>query len=102
VIVTLGYVVAAAVMTYPLLFQLRAGLVSHSTDVWILAWDNWWIQRALSSGQDFFYTTSMFFPVGVSLASHSFSLTHTLITALLQVFTDPIAAYNLGICWRDK
>src|SRR5512136_241094 len=96
-IVTFGYVVAAAVMTYPLLFQLHAGLVSHSTDVWILAWDNWWIQRALSNGQNLFCTTSMFFPAGVSLASHSFSFTHTLISLLLQVFTDATAAYNLGI-----
>ena len=77
VIVTLGYVVAAAVMTYPLLFQLQAGLVSHSTDVWILAWDNWWIQHALSTGQSIFQTTFMFYPPGVSLASHSFSFTHT-------------------------
>ena len=97
VIVTLGYVVAAAVMTYPLLFQLQAGLVSHSIDVNILAWDNWWIQHALSSGQNIFYTTLMFFPPGVSLASHSFSFTHTLISALLQVFTDTTAAYNLAI-----
>jgi hypothetical protein len=95
--VTLGYAAAAAVMTYPLLFQLHAGLVSNSADVWILAWDNWWIQRALSSGQNLFYTTSMFFPAGVSLASHSFSFTHTLISSLLQVFTDTTAAYNLGI-----
>lgn len=97
VIVMLGYVVAAAVMTYPLLFQLQGGLVSHSTDVWIMVWDNWWIQHALSTGQNIFHTTFMFFPSGVSLASHSFSFTHTLISALLQVFTDPIVAYNLAI-----
>ena len=97
VIVLLGYAVAAAAMTYPLLFQLRAGLVSQSPDVWILAWDNWWIQRALSSGQNIFYTTSMFFPLGVSLAAHSFSFTHTLISAWLQIFTDTTAAYNLAI-----
>jgi hypothetical protein len=97
VIVVLGYVGAAAVMTYPLLFQLQAGLVSHSPDVWILAWDNWWIQHALSTGQNIFHTSLMFFPSGVSLASHSFSFTHTLISALLQVFTDTITAYNLAI-----
>jgi 6-pyruvoyl-tetrahydropterin synthase related domain len=97
VFVTLGYVVATAAMTYPLLFQLQAGLVSHSTDVWILAWDNWWIQHALSTGQNIFYTNFLFFPQGVSLASHSFSFTHTLISALLQVFTNATAAYNLGI-----
>ncbi len=96
-LVTLGYIILAAVMTYPLLFQLHSGLVSHSTDVWILAWDNWWIQRALSNGQNIFYTTFMFFPQGVSLASHSFSFTHTLISSLLQIFTDATAAYNLAI-----
>ncbi len=91
------YLLATVVMTYPLLFQLQAGLVSHSTDVWILAWDNWWIQHALSSGQNIFYTTFMFFPSGVSLAAHSFSFTHTLISTLLQVFTDATTAYNLAI-----
>jgi hypothetical protein len=96
-IVTLGYVAAAVAMTYPLLFHLQAGLVSHSTDVWILAWDNWWIQHALSGGQNIFSTTFLFFPSGVSLASHSFSFTHTLISALLQVFTDTTTAYNLAI-----
>ncbi len=97
VIVALGYVIAAAIMTYPLLFQLQSGLVSHSTDVWILAWDNWWIQHALSSSQNIFYTTLMFFPSGVSLAAHSFSFTHTLISSLLQIFTDTTSAYNLAI-----
>jgi hypothetical protein len=96
-LVTFGYVIAAAVMTYPLLFQLQAGLVSHSSDVWILAWDNWWIQHALSSSQNIFHTSFMFFPLGVSLASHSFSFTHTLISALLQVFTNATIAYNLAI-----
>ena len=96
-LVTFGYVVAAAVMTYPLLFQLQAGLVSHSPDVWILAWDNWWIQHAMSSGQNIFHTSFMFFPLGVSLASHSFSFTHTLISALLQVFSNATIAYNLAI-----
>ena len=96
-LVTIGYLILAAGMTYPLLFQLDSGLASHSTDVWILAWDNWWIQHALSNGQNIFYTTWMFFPQGVSLASHSFSFTHTLISSLWQIGTDATAAYNLAI-----
>ena len=96
-LITLGYAGIAAVMTYPLLFQLNNGVASHSPDVWILLWDNWWVQHALSTGQNIFYTTYMFYPQGVSLASHSFSFTHTAISSLFQLFINPIAAYNLAI-----
>ncbi len=92
----MGYALITIVMTYPLLFQLNAGLASHTPDVWILAWDNWWIQRALAGGQDIFFTPLMFYPNGVSLAAHSFSFTHTLISSFLQVFTNPVAAFNLA------
>jgi hypothetical protein len=97
ILITLGYAIAATVMTYPLLFQLSNGVVSQSADAWILVWGNWWIKHALATGQNIFFTPLMFFPNGVSLASHSFSFTHTAISALFQVFTDPIVAYNLGI-----
>jgi hypothetical protein len=96
-LVTFAYAIMAAVMTYPLLLQLSVGVASHSQDVWILLWDNWWVQHALATGQNIFFTTLMFYPNGVSLAAHSFSFTHTAISLLFQVFTDPIAAYNLGI-----
>ena len=95
--ITLGYAVAATVMTYPLLFQLSSGVVSQSADAWILVWGNWWTQHTLSIGQNLFFTPLMFFPNGVSLASHSFSFTHAAISTAFQIFTDPIAAYNLGI-----
>jgi len=84
-------------MTYPLLFQLGSGVVSQSADAWIMMWGNWWIPHALTTGQNVFFTSLMFAPNGVSLASHSFSFTHTAISAVLQLFTNPIAAYNLGI-----
>ena len=94
---TLGYALVATVMTYPLLFQLDSGVVSQSADAWILVWGNWWIPHALTTGQNIFFTPLMFYPNGVSLASHSFSFTHTVISAVFQLFTNPVAAYNLGI-----
>ena len=97
VIVTGLFSLASIVMTYPLLFQLNSGLASQSLDVWILAWDNWWVQQALSTGQNIFYTHLLFFPQGVSLAAHSFSFTHSIISLLFQPFVGSTAAYNLGI-----
>jgi hypothetical protein len=96
VFITIGYTFLTIGMTYPLVFQLNAGLASHTPDVWILAWDNWWIQQALAHGQNIFFTPLMFHPNGVSLAAHSFSFTHTLISSLFQIFTNPIAAFNLA------
>ncbi|CAG0937412.1 hypothetical protein TFLX_06341 [Thermoflexales bacterium] len=96
-LITLAYAVLTTLLTYPLLFQLDVGPVSHSSDAWILLWNNWWTQHALANGHSLFYTTNMFFPAGVSLAAHSFSFTHTLISALFAPFTSPIAAYNLAI-----
>lgn len=96
-LITLGYTLLAAVMTYPLLFQLNSGFASHTPDVYILAWDNWWIQHALAGGQNIFFTNFMFYPQGVSLAAHSFSFTHTLVSSMFQILTNPIAAYNLAI-----
>jgi len=91
------YGLAAVFMTYPLIFRLTRGLVSQSPDVWIFVWNNWWLQKAVATGQNPFFTTLLFYPRGVSLAGHPFSFTHSLFSLLFQPFVGPIAAYNLAI-----
>ena len=96
-IITALYGLTAVLMTYPLLFRLTSGLAIQLLDGWIFYWNSWWLQKAVATGQNPFFTNLLFYPRGVSLAGHSFSFTHSIFSLLFQPFVGPIAAYNLAI-----
>jgi len=95
-IITALYGLTAVLMTYPLLFRLTSGLAIQLLDGWIFYWNTWWLQKAVATGQNPFFTNLLFYPRGVSLAGHSFSFTHSIFSLLFQPLVGPIAAYNLA------
>ena len=66
------YVLLAIVMTWPLVLRLNSHFAGQDIDVWLNPWATWWTKKAISEGQGLFYTNSIFYPEGVSLAFHSF------------------------------
>ena len=86
-------------MTWPTLRYVLDGsdfwLPWHNSDNWMKFWDAWYLGEILRGRGDFFATDLLFYPQGMSLVYHNFSLPHMLALNLLQRLLPPAAAYNL-------
>ena len=58
-------------------------------------WDVWYGKSLLMSGVDFFHTDLLFYPQGLSLAYHNFSLPNMLLFGGLQAALPPVNAFVL-------
>jgi hypothetical protein len=67
-VVPLAYVACTVGMTWPAVRRLGERIVAQGTDAWIFWWNDWWVERALATGQDVYRTQLLFYPRGVSLA----------------------------------
>lgn len=103
-LVILLYLVATAIMTYPLAFRLDGewlalwGIPANwDQDSQMKVWDIWWwVNRALD-GDPLFYTRDLFYPVGVDLSYHSISWTVVLLSGFMTTIMDEAVAYNVTI-----
>jgi hypothetical protein len=96
-LVFLGYVMAAVLMTWPLVTQLSTHAAGRGNDMWVSHWNDWWLRKALVEGLSPYYTSYLFHPQGVSLLWHSFSWLNTGLWLPLQVFIGSLAAHNVII-----
>ena len=97
--VPLAYVGLTLVMTYPAVLHLGSQVLSSGPDAWVFWWNNWWIKKALTTGQQLYTTPYLFFPQGVSLTYHSFSWLNTALWLLLEPLFGTVSAYNLTVLW---
>ncbi len=98
------------VMTQPTTQYLAEGKVTHlphyqnGDDPLMKFWDSWYLEQMLNNGQDFFYTTMLFYPNGVDLTFHNLSLPHmTLMTGFTQLMPS-VLAYSVSaliIVWLN-
>ena len=65
-------------------------------DVLMKFWDVWYGKSLLTSGADFFHTELLFYPQGLSLAFHNFSLPNMFLFGGLQAVLPPVNAYILA------
>ena len=93
------YTALTLVMTYPAVLHLHGQVLSRGEDTWIFWWNNWWIKRALTEGENVYFTKHLFFPQGVDLTYHSFSWLNTALWLLLEPLFGNILAYNLTVLW---
>jgi hypothetical protein len=89
------YALSVAWMTLPASLQLSQRLIGNNIDNWIFYWNNWWLERAISDGQNWFFTPYLFYPQGTSLVAHSNSFLSSLLALPLKPWVGPVAAYNL-------
>ena len=88
------------VMTFPTIiyvfntevFWLPTG---NHPDAWFKVWDAWYGKRLLAGQADFYYTDLLFYPRGVSLVYHNFSIPHMLVFGGLQALMPLSNAYSL-------
>ena len=96
-IVVIGLIIA---MTFPtVVYVFRTDVFWLPTgrgDLFMKFWDAWYGKAILSGEADFYFTDLLFYPQGLSLAYHNFSLPHMLIFGLLQAIMPAANAYNLS------
>jgi hypothetical protein len=89
------YYILTLFMTYPVVVRLDTHYIGAGSDMWIFPWNDWWLRKCLLEWRDPFYTTSMFYPEGVSLVYHNFAWLNSLAWLLLAPFAGHVVAYNL-------
>ncbi len=70
-------------------------LPDRNFDAFMKLWDVWYGGLILDGRAEFFYTDLLFYPEGLSLASHNFSLPQMLIQWVLQAILPTSSAFNL-------
>ena len=89
-----------AAMTWPTLVYVFDAdvfwLPSESSDIWMKFWDAWYGQMILAGQADFYFTDSLFYPQGLSLVYHNFSIPHMLVFGALQAVMPASNAYCLA------
>ncbi len=87
------------VMTYPTIqhvFDTEVfWLPTVVYDVWTNIWNAWYAELILAGEANLLYTDLMFYPDGVSLGFHSFSLPHVVTLSALNAILPLSNAYNL-------
>lgn len=63
-------------------------------DAWQNVWMVWWFHRAVTSGQNPFWTTMLFYPEGVNLFWQTFNSTNGLLGLPLTAAFNAITAFN--------
>jgi len=93
--VGIAYALAVGLLTLPASLHLSRRLIGNNIDDWIFYWNNWWLERAIGEGHDWFFTPYLFYPQGTSLVAHSNSFLNSLAALALKPLMGPVAAYNL-------
>ena len=64
-------------------------------DVWTKFWNAWFGKAVFASNATLYHTDLMFYPRGVSLGFHTYTIPHILVCGALQMFMPVSNAYNL-------
>ncbi|MDE2776683.1 MAG: hypothetical protein OXI77_12135 [Chloroflexota bacterium] len=88
------------VMTFPTIVYVFNTEVAwlptgNHHDTWMKVWDAWYGKRILDGKADYYYTDLLFYPRGVSLVYHNFSIPHMLVFGGLQALMPLTNAYSL-------
>lgn len=99
VVVLAVYGLLAVGLTWPLVAHLGTHVPGSDTwayDEYTFLWNSWWFRYAvLDLGQNPLYSTHIFYPLGISLALHTYNLFNALVSVPLQPFLPLPAISNL-------
>ena len=95
-IVIVGILTAA--MTWPTIRYIFDTSVFwlpiDSGDTFIKIWEAWYAPRILADPANYLFTDLLFYPEGLSLAYHIFTIPHIILQRALQLFLPVSNAYN--------
>ncbi len=91
------YVAAAVLVTWPLAQRMATDLPGPSADSLLHYWNGWWVRQALLRGRTPYQCDLLFFPNGVSLATHNLAWWQIALWLPLQAVLGGLAAYNVAV-----
>jgi hypothetical protein len=94
-LILIVYGLAAVAMTWPVAAQLGTHLPGGGDDLWVHQWTFWWVKESIVKGYNPLYTHLLFYPGGVSLATHNFAWLNIAAWLPLQTIVGSNAAYSL-------
>jgi hypothetical protein len=95
-VILLGFVLAACLLTWPMVVTLGSASGTRG-DYFNNLWNAWWLEHCLREGQSPYWTDHLYYPEGISLRRHTLSpLNAASLMALTQVF-DGHQAFSLLI-----
>ena len=87
------------VMTWPtILYVFKTDVFWLPTgrgDLFMKFWDSWYGASVFTGNAEFYFTDRLFYPDGLSLVYHNFSIPHMFAFMALQVILPAANAYNL-------
>jgi hypothetical protein len=95
ILILIIYGLVAVVMTWPVAAQLRTHLPGGGDDLWVHQWTFWWVKESTVKGNNPLHTHLLFYPKGVSLATHNFAWLNIAAWLPLQAIIGGNAAYSL-------
>ncbi|MCI0412534.1 glycosyltransferase family 39 protein [bacterium] len=93
----LSLLLLTILFSYPAPFHLSDRLIGSGMDAWQFPWNNFVFRQQILGGEDPYYTDSIFFPIGTSLALHSYTEFNSVTGLLFSPFFNDIAQTNLAI-----
>ena len=93
----LGYAGLSGLFTWPLVKNFLSAIIGQTdfTDGPFFLWNLWWVNRAISSGQNPLFSNFVFYPAEVNLTLHTLTFTSAIIARpLLKIFS-AITAQNI-------
>jgi hypothetical protein len=98
-LVLIGFVLVAVLLTWPLAANLRTALPGTALDDnAVFFWNFWWVRHALADpSASVFATNALFYPDGMNLVLHSYSLLNAAAGATILRWLPLAAALNLTL-----
>ena len=93
--ILLTYELLAIVMTWPVVTRLETHIAGGLWDTLVHQWTFWWVRETIALGLNPFETGLLFYPVGVSLASHNIAWLNIGLWLPLQAVIGRYPAYSL-------
>lgn len=95
ILILIVYVLVAVAMTWPVAAHLGTHLPGGGDDLWVHQWTFWWVKESIAKGYNPLHTHLLFYPEGVSLATHNFAWLNIAAWLPLQAIVGSNAAYSL-------
>lgn len=95
VVAMVAYVLVIVAFTWPVARDIAGGTVGRAGDQAIAVWDDWWLSKALTTGQSPLKTTYLFYPQGVSLVFHSISWLTAFVALPFRFLFGAVVSYNI-------
>ncbi|EFO79439.1 hypothetical protein OSCT_2565 [Oscillochloris trichoides DG-6] len=96
----IGYLVISLVIMFPILPVFASAIPGGpiaQVDGWQNVWNLWWVQQALSSGQNPFVSDRIFYPQGADLALQTLGISNGLLALPVTALWGPTAGYNAAL-----